>query len=232
MTAERQRPLLPELMDDPALPLDETERALLDLERVNRWLLGIGASRRTLLPLLGGETNRCSLLDVGTGSGQIAAALADSAARRGVSIQVIGVDRKLSHLLSGRRRSFSQLRVVAAAEALPFREAAVDWTHSNLLLHHFTQPENLAILHEMRRVSRHGVAVVDLRQSLWARLLFRLASPLLGLGQVASHDGCISTNQAWSLGEVIELTDGFDLIELRRRFPFRYSVVLGAAPRK
>lgn len=215
-------------MDDPALPLEETERALTDLEKVNRWLLGIGASRRTLLPLMCQGTNRCLLLDVGTALGQIAAELAKSAARRGVTVRVIGVDRKLSHLLSGRRRGYSQLRVVASADALPFRDAAVDWSHSSLLLHHFPLIENVAILDEMRRVARHGVVVVDLRQSSWARLLFRLVSPLLGLGQVATYDGCLSTDQAWSLGEVIELTDGPDLIELRRRFPFRFSLVMRA----
>ncbi len=211
-------------MDDPELPLAETERALSDLERVNRWLFGLAAFRRVVLPLaLGAERTR--VVDVGTGSGQVAADLARAARRRGVEVRVVGVDRKLSHLVFGRRRGHDQLRVVASADALPFADGAADWVVSNLFFHHFGGAANRRIVGEMTRVGRRGAAVVDLRRSRLAAALFGLAARLLRLGPVAADDGRISVLQSWSVADVSRWRPpGAD--RPKRLFPFRFALVL------
>jgi len=216
-----------ERMDATGLLLPATERALSDLDRVNRALFGLGASQRTLLPrLLGGPVSQ-ALIDVGTGSGDVSDRLAHAAARHGIELRVIGVDRKLSHLLFGRLRGRLRLSVVAAAGALPFRQSSVDWSFSNLFFHHFTKRQNRHILDEMQRVARRGSAVVDLRRTYFARVLSRVCLPLLLVGPVARYDGRMSTDQAWRWDDLISLTTEHPVIELRRRFPFRFSLVLG-----
>ena len=222
------RPLEAELMDGPDLALPDIERALADLDRVNKKLFGYHSSCRSLLPrILAGP--KCQILiDLGTGSGRISCRLSQLAFRRHVLLRVIGVDRRLSHLLYGRRCGTSQLRAVADAEALPFRPATADWSFSNLVFHHFTPGKNRRILEEMQRVARRGAVVVDLRRALCSRGIFRLLSPLLRIGPVASYDGKLSTDQAWCLKEVATLIDKMPVLELRRRFPFRFSLVLQA----
>lgn len=220
------RPRLPELMDGSDLSIADTEQALADLDRVNKALFGLGASQRTLLPLIAAGSRHQVLIDVGTGSGRISDRIARRAARRGVSLAIIGVDRKLCHLVFGRRQGNNQLRVVADAGALPFRAGSTDWSFSNLFFHHFPTVENQTILREMCRVSRHGTVVVDLRHARSARFLIRILLPLLRIGPVASHDGKLSTDQAWCLEEVEQAVAGFSIGELRRRFPFRFSLVL------
>ena len=208
-------PLEAELMDGPSLALSDTEQALTDLDRVNKALFGYRASSRTLVPRIS-KGPRCQvLIDLGTGSGRVSCRIKELALRQGVSLRVIGVDRKLSHLLYGRRSSTPQLRVVADAEVLPFRTTAADWSFSNLLFHHFAVDKNRRILTEMQRVARRGAVVVDLR-------LF----PLLRVGPVASYDGKLSTDQAWCLEEVRQITANMPVEELRRRFPFRFTMVL------
>jgi hypothetical protein len=83
------------------------------------------------------------------------------------------------------------------------------------------------VLAEKARVARHGSLVVDLHRSRLASLVVRIALPLFGVGHVAHHDGKISIDQAWTLDEVERLARGFEVLELRRRFPFRFSLVLG-----
>ena len=217
-------------MDDPALGLDETERALTDLDRVTRWSGGLLPALGALRRRLAGGSRRQSLLDLGTGSGLVPSRLATAAARSGVDLRTVGCDRKLSHLLHGRRRGHRQLRVVASVEALPFADGAFDWSLSTLLLHHFGDAANLAVIGEMRRVSRSGAVVVDLRRSRLAPLLFRGLSVLLGMGRVARYDGRVSLEQAWTAAEVERLTDGLPVVELRRRFPFRFSLVIEPGP--
>lgn len=234
-TSEEDRLLSPELMDG-SLAYEEARRALSDLDRVNRLLLGVWAARRTLVPLLADGTSRdrpVSVLDLGTGSGSLAATVARSAGRRGARVRLVGLDRRLTHLVVGRaltgrggRGEPEPLRVAASVDALPFREGAFDWTVSNLVFHHFDGRMNRRILAEMRRCARRGAVVVDLRRSRLAVALARAVFPLLGVGRVARHDGFLSIRQSWTVPEVRKLTGDLPVAELRRRFPFRWSLVV------
>jgi ubiquinone/menaquinone biosynthesis C-methylase UbiE len=156
--------------------------------------------------------------------------VARTAGRLGCRVRVVGLDRRLAHLVVGRalagRDCDGQLRVAASADALPFRDGAFDWTVSNLLFHHFGGLSNQAILAEMRRCSRRGAAVVDLRRSRLAGWMIRGLFPLLGIGRVARHDGLLSIRQSWTLAEVRDLVAELPVEELRRRFPFRWSLVV------
>ena len=222
-----------EKLDEPSLPFEEAERSLNDLGRINRLLLGALPLKRTLLPRLGRWTGPRRVLDLGTGSGEVAADLARAAARQGAPLRVVGLDSKLRHLVIGRRgrRSGSdQLRVVGDATALPFRDGAFEWSFSTLFFHHFEADSNRRVLAEMRRVSRTGAAVVDLRPSrLAVRLLF-VFFRLIGASAVTRHDGRVSFERSWSLAEVARLTEGQPVRELRRRFPFRWSLVVDGNP--
>lgn len=220
-----------EILDRPGLAPSVVERSLVELARVNRWLLGHRPVRRTLLPRIVAGPPVQRLLDVGTGSGDVAAGLARRAARRGRRVVVVGVDRKLSHLVVGRRLGRRQLRVVADARALPFRDGAFDWSLSTLFFHHFDAPANRAILAEMRRTACRGVVVVDLRASRLGRWLGRLLIPLLGVGPVTRHDGRVSLARGWRLGTVERLVANLPVVELVRRFPFRFALVLAPAAR-
>lgn len=220
---------LPELMDQATLPLADTHRALADLDRIHRWLLGCHAVRRALLPRMKIEPVEQTALDLGTGSGQVANGVVDCARRHGITLRIVGVDRKLSHLVYGRRRGIPQLRVVADARQLPFGDQTIDWCISNLFFHHFTHDHNHRIVTEMQRVAKGGTLIVDLRRSWLARRLIDPMLRLLGVARVALHDGQASISTAWSLDEVSQFLDGQEPVELRHRFPCRFSLVLGPA---
>jgi ubiquinone/menaquinone biosynthesis C-methylase UbiE len=219
-------------MDGETLSFVATERALADLRRVNGLLLGYGSVVRTLLPRLlrerGPDPGPQILLDLGTGSGDVAAAVQRAARRRGILLQPLGVDIKLRHLAIGRRRHPEQWHVVASAEALPFAQGAVDWSLSTLFFHHFGGPANRRIVTEMCRVTRRAVGIIDLRRSALLRWFLGPLLRLLGVSTVARIDGEISARHAWSLSQVRTLgtTLGLAPEELRRRFPFRFSWVL------
>lgn len=207
-----------EVLDQVGLGYAETERSLRELDRITRWLLGALPLLRTLLPRLRSGDR---VLDVGTGSGAVAESLALRA-----QLRIVGFDRKLSHLVIGRALYPEHLRVVGDAAALPFRGGAFAWSFSTLFFHHFDGEDNRRILHEMRRVARGGAAVVDLRRSRLLWLLVGLLVPLFGAGAITRADGRMSARRAWTLPEVAALFRGERPLELRRRFPFRFSLVL------
>lgn len=225
-----------ELLDSSSMPYDERRRALADLHRVNRWLLGYRPIVRAVVPRILECGGTGWLLDVGTGSGEAAARIESAVARaagRGAGarsgLRVVGLDSQLSHLVIGRGRAPHHLRVVGSADALPFRDDAFDWSLSTLFFHHFDGAGNQHILSEMWRVCRRAVMVVDLRRGRITPLLARLLLTLIGVGHVARHDGVISAAQAYDLEDVRAMTRGLPVSELVKRFPRRFSLILAPA---
>lgn len=206
--------------------MPEAWAALADLERVHRRLFGRWSVRRTLARRLDGDGSRPRWLDLGAGSGHVAADLQRLARRRGVALRVVAVDRRLAHLAAGRRQRPGIVAVAADAERLPFADAAFAGAYSHLFLHHFDDPTNRGILDEMERVSRGFVAVVDLRRSRLLAIAARVFLRALGLGRLAYEDGLLSVANSYTVDEIRRLVDGRRVEELRRRFPGRLALVL------
>lgn len=119
-----------------------------------------------------------SLLDVGTGPGQIPVKIA----RRLPAVEITGVD--LSEAMVRRARQAAERAglekrlsfELADAKRLPYPDRSFDLVISNSLLHHLSDP--VPALDEMARVSRGPVFIRDLRRP--SRLTFRLHVDLFG----------------------------------------------------
>jgi len=221
---ERQ-PRETELLDGGDLSPREVDTALDDLVRSHRRLFGYAAVKRALTPHFPTSTEPVKIIDLGSGPGDVGDQLTRHLERRGVTARVICVDRQLAHLLAGKRMGYAQLRVVADAEALPFRDGAFDWGLSHLVLHHFDPESNTRILAGLLRVAER-VAAIDLLRSPLAVSLVPLALRFLRVGPVAFADGVVSIRQSYTLQEVRDFTRSFMRLELRRRFPLRFSLII------
>ena len=210
---------------DRGVPPAEAERALRDLERVYRLFLAGGRDLRRLVLRELARADSLWCLDLGAGGGHVGADLVRDAARLGRAVKVIGVDAKLSHLLAGRRFGSPQLPLVADAEALPLRDGAIGCAFSHLFFHHFDPAGNRRVLREMCRVAKSAV-VVDLARSALLRRLVRPGLRLLALGEIAYDDGVVSVERSYAFGDLAAVLDRFPVAELRRRFPFRWALVL------
>ncbi|HZO97945.1 MAG TPA: methyltransferase domain-containing protein [Gaiellaceae bacterium] len=119
----------------------QDERAAEERERLRRLLTPTGDER---------------VLDVGTGAGALALALAPFVR------EVVGIDVVPELLAEGRRRAPANVELVEAdAAALPFERASFDLVCTARTLHHLARPER--VLAEMSRVLRPGgtMLVVD-----------------------------------------------------------------------
>ena len=214
------RPHLAELLDAGNAPAAEVARSLADLRRINRWLGG----KAVLLDLLEREVRRAaldrfSLLDVGAASGDLGAAVQ----ARFPKARVVLCDLKTRHLSGA-----DMLRVVAAAERLPFRDGSFDFVAVSLLLHHFRDSEAVRLLHFLGRLARRAVVVNDLERHWFPLLFIRLAAPIFARSYLTRHDAPASIRQAFRPVEFRELARaaGFSDISVRRHLPwFRLSLV-------
>jgi SAM-dependent methyltransferase len=182
-----------ELFDDPAADGATVLASLRDIARANRLFGGAAAALARLDEFFRAvpRGTTLSLLDVGTGEGDIPRAARRRAARRGVGLRLLGLER---HPAAARRAARGgQLAAVRAdARALPFGDRSVDLVLCSQLLHHFRGAALIAVVAELARVARLGVVVADLRPSPLAAAGIWLASFPLAFHPVSRRDGVLS----------------------------------------
>ena len=197
-----RRAIARELMDEPVDDLDELGANLRDIAFANAHLGGtapvVAAVRR-----LGAGT----VLDVGTGLADVPLAIADDATRRGAHVRLTCVDHSEQMLALARRRCGDRTNLTfvrADGTALPFERGAFDVALCTLALHHFDREPAIALLRELRRVSRMTPVVCDLRRSaiafaatwLWSRT---------SRNRLTRHDAPLSVRRAYTPDEAIAL---------------------------
>ena len=198
LTPRRRRGF--EHLDDPATSPELRERSLRDVRLSNTVLGGTRAvlsELERLLPALGG---RASLLDVGTGLADIPLRASALAKRRGVTLDVLGVDEAPS--LARRNAALLDASVCGDARRLPFASGSVDVVICSQVLHHFDDADVAGVLRELDRVARRAVIVSDLRRSYLAASGFWLATWPLGFHPVSRHDGVVSVLRGFTAGEL------------------------------
>jgi SAM-dependent methyltransferase len=195
----RTRSLATELLDAEELDTHELAVNLREMAMLNRLPGGTGASVRAVERLLG-DQNEATVLDVGTGSGDFVRRL-----RRRRHVEVIAVDlrREVLDVAARNLAGISSVSLVQADVAtLPLADREVDIAHASMLLHHLDPDQAVAAFAEMRRVSRLGVVINDLRRGPVPFVL--IAAAVLGLsrGAYTRHDGVLSARRAYTPAEL------------------------------
>jgi hypothetical protein len=192
-----------ELLDDPSTDAALATRALRDVARSNRLFGGASAVIAELVPVVGAAARAgatVSLLDVGTGAGDIPEIARRVAARDAVRLFTMGLE--ITPALAAASRARSGDAVAGSALALPFADHSIDIVTCSQVLHHFEAAEGAALLAEMNRVARVRVIVADLRRAWAAAAGFWIASWALGFHPVTRHDGVVSVLRGFRAGEL------------------------------
>jgi ubiquinone/menaquinone biosynthesis C-methylase UbiE len=234
-----QRRVIPELLDSDAGTSQEISASLADLRRINQWF---GGTRTTvsMLRRVASLTKRrtFSLLDVGAGSGDVAAAAQHFLAKRGIPVEITLVDRNLRHLPAtggeagpGKRRRTRHRRIVADALALPFADDSFDLVTCALLAHHL-EPEHLrAFAAEALRVSRVALIINDLRRSFLSLALVYAGFPLFR-SRLTRHDAPASVHRAYTPAELAPILHQSApcRVEITRHYLFRVGAIVWKHP--
>jgi ubiquinone/menaquinone biosynthesis C-methylase UbiE len=222
-----------ELLDEPDVSSSALLGNLRDLARLNRLPGGAGASLAAVIALAR-DPRHVSIVDVGTGGGDIPAAFARHGRRIGGRWHVTAFDSRLDVVAhAGALAAHSADVDVRPGDALdlPLDDGSVDIAHASLLLHHLDAGEALTALREMRRVAQTGVVINDLRRGLLAFAFGALPVIALGRSAMTRHDGIASLRRAYTLAELDTLLSRAGLEVVRRTNPLMPRVVTTAVPR-
>lgn len=198
MAGLRITPLGRELLDDPSADPAAVVLSLRNIALANRWFGGATAVRQGLSRLLAGERPKrpLRLLDLGTGSGDLAAAAMRWGQQRGLRIRPLGLER--SRVAAALAREATIPCAVGCAGAPPFRDQSVDVVLLSQLLHHLDPASAVRLLRVCDRLARIGVVVADLRRARLASLAFGWGARALRFDQHTIADGLTSIRRGYT----------------------------------
>jgi ubiquinone/menaquinone biosynthesis C-methylase UbiE len=187
-----------ELLDDPGAEPAQVCESLRNIGRANRWFGGAAAVRygleRALTPTPPGA--RVTMVDVGTGLGDLPRMAVAWGAARGITLVPIGLER---HTAAARLAGNLGLQVIVGdGAALPFGSNSVDLVLLSQVAHHFAPAGIVHLFRECTRVARRAVIVADLRRSSMAAVGFRVAGRVLRFDPDTMRDGVTSLRRGFT----------------------------------
>lgn len=218
-----------ELLDRPGVPRTELAENLADIARLNR----LGPTRALLAhlaPVFARHRGPAPLrvLDLGTGGGDVPAAVVRWARARGRRVSVLALDLQPEVLAcaGAAARDLPEVRLVAG-DALqpPVRRDGVDVALCSLTLHHLPEAAVVRLLRLMADVARLGFVVSDLRRSRLAYAAAWLTTRLISKSRLTRHDGPLSVLRAYTREELARLAGAAGLPGVRWHEPPCFRVI-------
>jgi SAM-dependent methyltransferase len=221
-----------EMMDLPGQPKELLADDLHNLRMINRYLGCYRSVLRGLARLVDEQKlHRFTLLDVGTGSGDIPKIIARWARRKKITTRISALEREAAMVGQAvdQTQNFSEITIVRGdGMAPPFRAASFDFVLASQLLHHFKDEQIIALLRSWARLARRGIIVSDLVRHPVAYHGIRLLTKGFTRNTMTRTDAPLSVQRACTISEWHELFRRADVGRLRVQwmFPFRVLALI------
>ncbi len=195
-----------EWMDDATLSRAAFEACLRSLERVNIATLAYGPTLRWLKRAVHGP---CSILDVGSGGGDMLRRIYAWGTRRGLALSLRGVDlNPWSKTLADSciPPDATMEFITANLFDLP-PEPRPDFIISALFTHHLTEAELIRFLQWMEQRAARGWFISDLHRHPLPYHFIRFATALFRMNPIVRHDAPISVARAFQRRDWLALLE-------------------------
>ncbi|HZZ36347.1 MAG TPA: methyltransferase domain-containing protein [Caulobacteraceae bacterium] len=221
-----------ELMDDPSVSREEFADCLADLAKVN----AVTLARPPTLAWLARATRDLprgvafTLVDVGSGQGDMLRTIHRWATRRGLKPRLIGVDLNPWSEPAARAATPASMGIeFQTGDVFQVRfDEPVDFIVSSLVTHHMSDEQVVQFLRWMEASARRGWFVNDLHRHPFAFYGFTLLSWIAGWNRFVRHDGPVSVARAFRRADWERLIQEAGLqdagLSVRWIFPFRLCV--------
>jgi SAM-dependent methyltransferase len=221
-----------EMMDMPGQPKELLEDDLRNLRMINRRLGNYRSVVRGLDAWAGAQRiDRFSLLDIGTGSGDIPAVIARWARRKGMAAEISALEPEpvTAAQAAIQTRAFPEITIVQGdGMAPPFRAASFDVVLASQLLHHFSEENIVVLLRTWSKLARRAIIVSDLVRHPLAYYGIRLLTRLFTRNPMTRFDAPLSVKRAFTLAEWRALFNEANVgpVQIFSAFPFRVMALI------
>lgn len=194
-----------EILDEADLDPRLVVHSMQDVARANRFFGGSSAAIAEIGLALEKSGGTLTLLDVGTGIGDVTERARRKANKAGISMLTVGVD--AAEELAAASRPHHDAVVCGDGLRLPFADRSFDVVLASQILHHFDETNAVTLLSEMNRVARVRVVVSELRRSWLAVIGLWIGSFVLRFHPVSRHDGIVSIRRGFTSPELEDLVE-------------------------
>jgi 2-polyprenyl-3-methyl-5-hydroxy-6-metoxy-1,4-benzoquinol methylase len=221
-----------EMMDLPGQPRELLADDLRNLRVFNRYLGGHRNVLRGVARLVRAERLQSfSLLDVGTGCGDVPSAIVRWAKSHGVSARIVALEREAVSVdeAAEQTRGSSAISLLRGdAMAPPFGAACFDFVLASQFLHHFPDDQIITLLRGWARLARRAIIVNDLVRHPLAYHGIRWLTKTFTRNPMTRTDGPLSVARACTIAEWRELfrRAGVGKVSIEWALPFRVLGIL------
>ena len=216
----RERSLTAEWMDDPGA--EGFDAALVGLARINRMSLAARPVLAFLDRVAARHPGTLRILDVGAGAGDMLASIAEWAARRGIEVRLVGLDRSPAAAVHAAARAVPASWITADLFEV---EESYDVVLCSLFAHHLQDAALVRFLRWLDARAVHAWLISDLHRHWLPWGFVWLAVRLLRMPPMVVHDSAVSIARGFTRADWRRLLNKADVTaETRRAFPFRWQV--------
>ncbi|WP_123040396.1 methyltransferase domain-containing protein [Cohnella candidum] len=221
-------------MDDFTQAGPELQEALRHLRRLNRWL---GASGPVLYGVkrlwkAAGAPRNLTVLDVGSGSGDVNRAVLKWAERERVKLKVILTDVTDEARIEAERLFRNDPRVsFVRKDVFELPAGLADIVTASQFAHHFDADALPALVQRCMDISRYGAVIGDIHRHWIAWTAVWLFTRIVSANRYIRHDGPLSVAKGFRREDFLKIAGQLGLTDMdcRWRPLFRYAV---AFPRR
>jgi len=227
----RHRSMQSELMDTEPVAFAEFHECLRELEVINICTLAYRPTlqwfRRTLADARPGEM--ASVLDVGSGGGDMLRRIWRLLRRRGLTADLAGVDLNPWSKQSAEQSTPAEMHIAyETSDIFSFdRSRRADFIICSNFTHHLSDSELVRFVHWMEDHAIRGWFINDLHRHPLPYYFIKALFGILPLNRLTANDGPISVSRAFTAADwrriLVESGVG-DRAKVKWFFPFRYAV--------
>lgn len=196
-----------ELMDDFELSGNELRRTLKDLDRINSLLGGNQITLSAVKYLIDKNSpgTVIKIVDVGCGNGAILRKIANWGRKKGVRLNLVGVDANPSAISIAEELSADYPEISYSCLNIfheDFKSHQYEIVLCTLTLHHFSDEKILRIIEQFYSQSQIGIVINDLHRTKLAYYLFKAFCSVFVKNMIARNDGLISITRGFKKSDI------------------------------
>lgn len=220
-----------EIMDDLAAPENELRQNLRELEVINKLLGGYSIVLNALDKLDLPKDKPTSIIDIGSGGGDMLREIAGWAQQRKKEVVLTGIDynRVMIHYAMEHSADYDNIsyKQMSVWDEQMWQERA-DVVLCNLFCHHFTDEELVPMLKQLYVISNRAVIINDLHRHWFAYHAIGMLTSLFSKTYMVKNDAKLSVARAFTRKELEQLLHdaGIANYTIKWRWAWRWEVII------